>query len=132
MWAPPSAKALLPALPRGWLLEKAFDSSVELPRLQTLECWSFHYDQARLNADIIAQVRHQGRQVLAWTVNDPAWMLTALSRGVDGLITDKPDLARRVTARRAAMSDGQRLLVALLVRVGARVESLESIDALRP
>jgi hypothetical protein len=37
-----------------------------------------------------------------------------------------------VVARRAAMSDGQRLLVALLVRLGARTEALAAESALRP
>lgn len=85
-----AAQALLPALPRGWLLEKPFVSSVELPRLQTLGCWSFHYDQARLNADIIAQVRHQDRQVLAWTVNDPARAAELLGMGVCSVFSDQP------------------------------------------
>ena len=39
-----------------------------------------------------------------------------LSRGVDGLITDKPDLARAVIERRAAMSNSERFLVAQLIR----------------
>ena len=55
-----------------------------------------------------------------------------MSRGVDGLITDKPALAREVVARRAEMSDAQRVAVALLVRLGARAEALESESALRP
>jgi len=55
-----------------------------------------------------------------------------MSHGADGLITDKPDLARSVVAQRAAMSDGQRLLLALLVRLNARTEALEAEDALRP
>ena len=55
-----------------------------------------------------------------------------MSRGVDGLITDKPDLAREAVARRAAMSDAQRVLVALLIRLGARTEALAAQDALRP
>jgi len=73
-----------------------------------------------------------GKDVYVWTVNDPADMLGAMSRGVDGLITDKPDLARRAVARRAAMSDAQRVLVALLVRLGATTDALVSEDALRP
>jgi glycerophosphoryl diester phosphodiesterase len=76
---------------------------------------------------------HRAEQdVYVWTVNDPAWMLTAMSHGVDGLITDKPAIAREVVARRAQMSDAQRVLVALLVRTGARTEALESENALRP
>jgi len=67
-----------------------------------------------------------------WTVNDPAWMLTFMSRGVDGLITDRPDVARQVVARRAELSDAQRVLVALLIRLGVRTEALAAEDALRP
>ena len=48
-----------------------------------------------------------------------------MSRGVDGLITNKPDVARLAVKRRAAMSDAQRILVALLVRAGASTESLD-------
>ena len=76
---------------------------------------------------------HRAQQeVYVWTVNDPAWMLAAMSRGVDGLITDQPDLARQVVERRARMSDAERLLVALLVRLGARTEALAAEDKLRP
>ncbi len=69
---------------------------------------------------LVRRAHRAGQDVYVWTVNDPAWMLAALGRGVDGLITDKPDLARAVIARRAAMSDSERFLVALLVRLGAR------------
>lgn len=80
----------------------------------------------------VRRMHRSGKEVYVWTVNDPAWMLAAMSRGVDGLITDKPDIARRVVERRAAMSDAQRVLVALLVRLGARTEALAAEDALRP
>ena len=80
----------------------------------------------------VRRARRAGQDVYVWTVNDPASMLAAMSHGVDGLITDKPALARRVVERRAQMSDAQRLLVALLVRLGARTEALAAEDALRP
>jgi hypothetical protein len=60
--------------------------------------------------------------VYVWTVNDPAWMFTSMANGVDGLITDVPDIARDVVGHRAAMSDTQRILVALLVAMGAKPE----------
>ena len=48
------------------------------------------------------------------------------------LLANKPDLAREVVARRGGMSDAQRLMVAPLIRVGARTEALEAETALRP
>jgi glycerophosphoryl diester phosphodiesterase len=80
----------------------------------------------------VRQAHRAGQDVYVWTVNDPAWMLRAMSNGVDGLITDKPDLARRVVQRRAQMTDAQRVVVALLIRLGARTEALAAEDALRP
>jgi glycerophosphoryl diester phosphodiesterase len=80
----------------------------------------------------VRRAHRAGQDVYVWTVNDPAWMLNAMSRGVDGLITDRPDLARQVIARRARMSDAERVAVALLIRVGARTEALAAEGALQP
>jgi glycerophosphoryl diester phosphodiesterase len=38
--------------------------------------------------------------VAVWTVNDPKEMARMLDYGVDSLITDRPDLARKVMAER--------------------------------
>lgn len=101
-------------------------------------------DLTAFNADFVAVeskmathlfVRHAhraGQEVYVWTVNDPASMLAMMSRGVDGLITDRPGVARRVVMRRAQMSDAQRILVALLVRTGADTEALKASAALWP
>ena len=45
-----------------------------------------------LTSDLVAEAHDLGLQVLAWTVNDPAAMRQLLAWGVDGLITDRPDL----------------------------------------
>ena len=89
--------------------------------------------EARMaTARFIRRAHRSGKDVYVWTVNDPAWMLAVLSRGVDGLITDRPALAREVVRRRASLNDGQRMLVALLIRAGATPKALESEAALRP
>ena len=80
----------------------------------------------------IRRAHRAGQDVYIWTANDPAWMLVGLTRGVDGLITDHPDVARRVIAARARLSEPQRLLVALLIRFGATAQTLAKEDALRP
>jgi glycerophosphoryl diester phosphodiesterase len=80
----------------------------------------------------VRRAHRAGQEVYVWTINDPAWMLVMMSRGVDGLITNKPDIAGLAATRRAEMSDAQRILVALLVQSGASIEALKAEDALRP
>jgi glycerophosphoryl diester phosphodiesterase len=54
-----------------------------------------------------------GKQVFVWTVNDAATMSVMISRGVDGLLTDKPGLARSVLRQRAELSGPARLMLEL-------------------
>lgn len=101
-------------------------------------------DLTRIGADFVAvekkmathrfvRIAHRaGQEVYVWTVDDPAWMLAMTSRGVDGLITNRPALARAAIARRAEMSEAQRVLVALLVRLGAPTEQIAADVDLRP
>ena len=42
-----------------------------------------------------------GVEVHVWTINDPATMHHLLDRGVDGIVTDRADLALAVIAERA-------------------------------
>lgn len=60
--------------------------------------WSaFHGD---LDAAAVREAQALGLKVLTWTVNDPPTMERMLDLGVDGLITDRPDLARALLERR--------------------------------
>lgn len=60
--------------------------------------WSAYYND--LSPALLAEAKALGLQVLAWTVNDPAAMERLVEQGVDGLITDRPDLARKVLEAR--------------------------------
>jgi glycerophosphoryl diester phosphodiesterase len=42
-----------------------------------------------------------GVEVHVWTVNDPSDMIRLLDAGVDGLVTDRCDLARAVAITRS-------------------------------
>lgn len=44
--------------------------------------------------DIMATIRRQGLDVLAWTANEPAEWAPLVAAGVDGIITDRPDRLR--------------------------------------
>ncbi|MEQ8355272.1 MAG: glycerophosphodiester phosphodiesterase [Kiloniellaceae bacterium] len=58
--------------------------------------WSPYYRDLR-EADL-REAQALGLHVVPWTVNDPADMASLIDLGVDGLITDYPDRARRVMA----------------------------------
>jgi glycerophosphoryl diester phosphodiesterase len=80
-------------------------------------------DLSRLDTDFLAvamgmaspgfidRAHRAGRQVFVWTVNDPVSMSRMISLNVDGIITDEPELAKRVLSERAEMSTVQRLLI---------------------
>jgi glycerophosphoryl diester phosphodiesterase len=53
--------------------------------------WSVFFND--LTPALLKEARELGLAVLVWTVNDPAVMGRMLDMGVDGLITDRPDLA---------------------------------------
>ncbi len=54
------------------------------------EIWSPHQDI--VSAEIIVQVHGLGLEVIPWTVNDTAKMQEFIDLGVDGIITDYPDI----------------------------------------
>jgi len=60
--------------------------------------WSAYFGD--LDESQVREARAMGLKVLAWTVSDPAAMERMIDLGVDGLITDRPDLARAVLERR--------------------------------
>ncbi|MFV2067412.1 MAG: glycerophosphodiester phosphodiesterase family protein [Pirellulales bacterium] len=74
------------------------------------------------NRRFVESAHGDGREVYVWTVNDAATMSAMIGRGVDGLITDKPALARTVLEQRAAMSAPERLLLDLAGVLGVTPE----------
>ncbi len=46
-----------------------------------------------ITPEVLKSVRANGMELWQWTVNDPADMQRLLDLGVDGVITDRPDLA---------------------------------------
>ena len=52
--------------------------------------WSPNYQQ--LNDSIVTQAHDLGLRVIPWTINDPEMMQRLIDMGVDGIITDRPDL----------------------------------------
>ena len=53
-------------------------------------------DGYKKEASLALLSSNNGKQVYAWTVNDPDRMAELADMGIDGLITDTPDVARAV------------------------------------
>ena len=53
-------------------------------------------DYTDLTEEMIAEAHSLGLRVVPWTVNLPEDMRRLIRWGIDGLITDRPDLARVV------------------------------------
>jgi glycerophosphoryl diester phosphodiesterase len=86
LWA---ARSIAP-----WLTLVALDREIETPfeefRDRGVSVWS---PRARLvTEETVAAAQDAGLQVIPWTVNDPAEMERLIRLGVDGIITDRPDL----------------------------------------
>jgi glycerophosphoryl diester phosphodiesterase len=64
----------------------------------------------------------RGMKVYVWTVDDASTMSAMMGRGVDGLITNRPALAKTVLAQRAGMSPALRLLLELADVLGVKPE----------
>jgi glycerophosphoryl diester phosphodiesterase len=69
----------------------------------------------------IRRARLAGKQVFVWTVNDPVSMSRMMSLGVNGIITDEPEMAVNVLADRSGLSSVERLLVHTAVLFGRPV-----------
>ena len=77
------------------------------------------------NRNFIRAAHGSGKEVHAWTVNDSATMSTLIGVGVDGLIKDKPALARSVLDLRSQMSVPERLIMELAGVFGVLPEIVE-------
>lgn len=85
--------------------------SVATGNMKKLEADFLAVNASFADAVMIQSAEDNGKDVYVWTVDDAPTMSTMISRGVKGLLTNKPALARSVLKQRAEMSAPQRLLL---------------------
>lgn len=69
----------------------------------------------------IRNAQSHSKKVFVWTVNDKVSMSRMMSLGIDGIITDEPELAREVLVERSKMNSVERLLIHTAVLLGTQV-----------
>jgi glycerophosphoryl diester phosphodiesterase len=119
-------KRLRPNWKAGLLAAKTIGQPSRLP-------YDFLAVESRTATRRFIRAAHAAHKpVYVWTVNDPQRMIRMIGLGADGLITDRPALAREVLTRYAAMTQAERLLVFAMTQLGVREEISEPEDDLRP
>ncbi|ARC56809.1 Glycerophosphoryl diester phosphodiesterase [Frondihabitans sp. 762G35] len=93
--------ALASRLPSG-RLGRALFSTGPLRGISALQVPERHRGVVIVTPGLIDLAHENGVEVHVWTVDEPAYMVRLLDLGVDGLITDRADLALDVVKRRAA------------------------------
>ncbi len=84
-----------PEISTAWLIDKSRDFEKNLSYLSFIpSIYSPNYKL--VNKTLIEHMHDKGIQVIPWTVNKESTMRKLLALGVDGLITDYPDLAVEV------------------------------------
>jgi glycerophosphoryl diester phosphodiesterase len=68
---------------------------------------------ALINPARVSNIRRQNQEIHVWTVNDRQTMSRMIDRGVDNIITDRPELLAELLAERAELSDPERLMLRL-------------------
>jgi glycerophosphoryl diester phosphodiesterase len=91
------AHALAPHVPVGQLVfDPGPDVGELLERVMGAGCAALNPWDPLVDTDLVAEAHGHGLAVNVWTVDDPARMAELVGFGVDGIITNVPDVARAV------------------------------------
>ena len=85
-------------LRNGWYVtDAAFNVKAIAEKLDPAKVsfWMPRWDETLLTSEVISMVRRKGVKVMVWTVNDAASAWSALGRGADFVLTDRPSALLR-------------------------------------
>lgn len=88
-----AAKAVDPTLPTALLTLPFADQDEALALVKTRRHQALNPHHAAVSPELTAKAHAQGTAVYTWTVDDPDRMRWLAQAGVDGIITNVPDLA---------------------------------------
>ena len=84
----------------GYLIEKNFSvRNSEIPMTKLAGAKAIHLEKTLAKEKLIKKMRDRGMYSVVWTVNDPELMKQFLKLRVHAIITDRPDLLKRLNSR---------------------------------
>jgi glycerophosphoryl diester phosphodiesterase len=93
--------------------------SVSVGNVQKIEADFLAVNARFASRALVKKVHSAGKQIYVWTVDEPSMMSSLMNRGVDGILTNRPELARQVLESRAEMSISERLLTEIAAMLRA-------------
>lgn len=82
--------------PIGWLVFDIGDPAQAIDRAVDHEMSAIHPHDVLVDAALVNRAHRAGLVVYTWTVDDPNRMTELIEMGIDGIITNVPDVARQV------------------------------------
>lgn len=92
--------------------------SVSVGNIQKIEADFLAVNARFATRSLINKLHQAGKEIYVWTVDDPVSMSLLMNRGVDGLITNRPEVAKDVLKQRSNMSSTDRLLTEIAGLLG--------------
>ena len=78
----------------------------------------------------VTSIKNAGYPVVTWTVNTKERMLELMKLGVNGIISDRPDLLREALKEFDANNDGTRVIISIPTALSiSRSSTLKAIGA---
>jgi glycerophosphoryl diester phosphodiesterase len=90
--------AVEPAITTAWLTSAGYDQRDALSSVVTRGHQALHPHHADLTESLVEAAHRVGIAVNTWTVDEPDRIRAVAAAGVDGIITNRPDLAREALA----------------------------------
>ena len=75
------------------------DFKFHMGKISDYEVDAFGVAHNFVNRQLVEQIHNLGKQIHVWTVDDPKEMEKLIELGVDGIITNKPDILKKLLAK---------------------------------
>jgi glycerophosphoryl diester phosphodiesterase len=100
-------------------------SSVVLGDLAQLDVDFLAVNGRLATRGFIKSAHDRHHKVLVWTINDPVEISAMMSKGVDGIITDRPGLVKSIRGQRADLDAHELLIIRFASLLGGRVKPVQ-------